>query len=781
MDAAFCLWAKKDVNDDDFFWLPLYIHLNDVMNTAGWLWDHWLSSGQRRYIVEQMECADRGLGEAVDGRRLVRFLGGIHDIGKATPAFQIQKGYFHSPELDSILIERLENIGFSGLAHLKLSSPGESHHALAGETIVYRLGAADDIGSIVGAHHGKPIDDVSQYLDQNAYNANYYQTDDMASPVFEKWGAVQKYFYQWALAESGIENTAKLPRISEPGQILLSGLVIMADWIASNENYFPLISIDEFEVDEERRFEEGMRKWYSNLPLEIASVPTCEELYRKRFGFSPSETQQKIFIEIEKIQNPGIVVIEAPMGSGKTEAALAAAEQIAQKTGRSGLFFGLPTQATSNGMFGRVVLWLKNLTDDLEGKASIRLSHGSAALNEVMNDLARHVNEDGDAKENVTVNQWFSGRKKTALDDFVVGTVDQFLLTALKQKHLALRHLGFSRKIVVIDEVHAYDAYMQQYLERAVQWMGAYEIPVVLLSATLPPAKRISLIRSYLKGRGVKNRDFDTKKSVLDSEAYPLLSFSDGNEVKTCENFPDTSQKKIRIKSLDEAVLMTTLGDLIRDGGVVGVVVNTVKRAQKIARACAEHFGKQKIELLHSAYIATDRSRKESELVREIGKNGVRPDQKIIIGTQVIEQSLDIDFDVMISDICPIDLLLQRIGRLQRHEKTKRPYGHSEPVLYVLGQSDDLEYESGARNVYGDYLLIRSQYFLPDVITVPGDIPKLVRAVYSDQELELTERLRDKYETAKNYYEKYRSKEEEKARKFRIGSPVLKPGSSMIG
>ena len=175
-----------------------------------------------------------------------------------------------------------------------------------------------------------------------------------------------------------------------------------------------------------------------------------------------------------------------------------AVEQLAEKTGRSGMFFGLPTQATSNGIFPRVRQWLERVEEEAFEKASLRLAHGKSSLNEEFSSLATNISPDDERDASVIVNDWFGGRKTSALDDFVVGTVDQFLLVAWKQKHLALRHLGFSKKVVVIDEVHACDAYMNQYLTKAIRWMAAYGVPIVILSATLPAERREEVIRSYL-------------------------------------------------------------------------------------------------------------------------------------------------------------------------------------------------------------------------------------------------------------------------------------------
>ncbi|MGP1406631.1 DEAD/DEAH box helicase family protein [Filifactor alocis] len=250
-------------------------------------------------------------------------------------------------------------------------------------------------------------------------------------------------------------------------------------------------------------------------------------MFEARFQFSPKSFQEKISNEISKLEQPGLVIIEAPMGLGKTESALEAAEQLAEKTGRSGLLFGLPTQATSNGIFPRINSWLNSVAQDSEENLSIRLVHGKASLNEEFTDIpnSNNINIDESDEGSVFVNQWFSGRKTSALDDFVVATVDQLLMIALKQKHLALRHLGISKKVVVIDEVHAYDAYMGIFLFRAIEYLGAYHVPVVLLSATLPSDIRKNLVQHYMKGRGVKKRDIKHQIDELNTIAYPLLLF----------------------------------------------------------------------------------------------------------------------------------------------------------------------------------------------------------------------------------------------------------------
>lgn len=784
------LWAKKQDRDGVFCWLPLPMHLRDTMQVAGLLWEHWLSDGVRAQIIRSLDEPDEE-----GARALVCFLGAVHDIGKATPAFQRQPGYANSEDLDQRLLERLERAGFGVLSTPPPSSPRESRHALAGQVILNDAGIRPDIASIVGAHHGKPVDDKYEVKNQlAAYPANFYQVQDPQSPVHQKWQKVQQQILADALQASGL-GLETLPGVCQPGQVLLSGLLIMADWIASNERYFPLLPLEETDVaDPAARLQEGFKKWFKNQPMTFQPDGDAIKLYEARFGFEPHALQQRVYAAMEAVLSPGIAILEAPMGCGKTEAALAMAEQMAAKTGRSGLFFGLPTQATSNGIFPRVKDWLEKVTAAGDEKAaSLRLAHGKAALNPLQAALSqkqwpdlRHgqsaLNDsleeaavtDEDAGSGVFTNEWFSGRKTAQLDDVVVGTVDHFLLTALKQKHLALRHLGFSKKVVVIDEVHAYDVYMGQYLKEALRWMGAYGVPVILLSATLPAASRRDLMQAYLLGTGMKNVAIAKADSLLMSQAYPLLTYSDGVEIKQVADFKVEGQKQVAIEALAEDDLYNKIAALTAAGGVVGVIVNTVKRAQTVAETCAERFGEDSAALLHSQFIDAERIAKEKALTDMIGKGARRPARKIIVGTQVMEQSLDIDFDVLISDLCPMDLLIQRVGRLHRHD-IGRPKAHQAPVLYVMGQSAALDFEPGSSAVYGDYLLIRTQHFLPETLRIPGDISPLVQQVYGTAPIDLADpALQEKVLKSQEENQTNQNNKSQKAEVYRLDKPKLK-------
>lgn len=743
------LWAKKEVSETGYKWLPLDQHLKDTRDIGGSLFEHWLSPGQKNNISKAL-----GYFDNEDSKRFFQFLCQVHDIGKATAAFQLTKTFFSTKDLENILLEKLSDAGFKDVDSLILASPNKSPHNLCGQAILSWFNIDLDITSIIGSHHGIPVNKKSILNEQKSYLSNYYQVEDEDSPIFKKWHDCQKNILETALSENGYESVYDLPKVSKKAQIILTGLLIMADWISSNKQYFPLIDIEENEVKNlVERSKNAYSKWKSSDLWETVDINDIENVYQNRFGFDENE-EQKIFKEIvDKIEDCGIIIFEAAMGMGKTEASLIGVEQLALKSQRKGMFFGLPTQATSNGIFPRIKDWLEKL--DTKNKHGLRLCHGKAYLNDDFTSLASNINIDQIDNSSVVINEWFSGRKQTTLDDFVVGTVDQFLMMSLKQRHVFLRHLGFDKKVVVIDEVHAYDVYMDQYLMQSIRWLGAYKVPVILLSATLPAEKREKMLKSYLLGRGASSSAIKENLKNLNKEAYPMISYSDGEEIKQFYNFNKKQDKDVEIIKYQDTDILPLLKDMLEKKAIVGVIVNTVKRAQEIAKKSIEVFGEDFVELLHSSFISTDRIKKEKALIDMIGKNADRPKGKIIIGSQVIEQSLDIDFDVLITDLAPIDLILQRIGRLHRHKNENRPEEFLKPKVYVLLTNDKLDFEDGSKAVYKEYILARSQYFLPDKIKIPSQISSLVQKVYSEEDLNLNSEIYKKYNDFKSSNKKY--------------------------
>ncbi|GAT17958.1 CRISPR-associated helicase Cas3' [Secundilactobacillus silagei] len=768
------LWAKKKTVEGKQLWLPLLAHLIDTEKTINFLFNTWLSSGTKKFLTTSM--SEEKL------QKLVKFLGFFHDVGKSIPAFQVKPSFDGGKELDGALVEKLIRDGFSNLDEDKekilLSDYKKSPHALAGAELLKIHKVPKSVRSIIAGHHGDAGNETN-YSQIEEFTSNYLQNDNDLG-VQKNWKEVQNQLFDYGMSRIGYQAVTDIPTVTQPQAVILEGLLITADWLASSEflgydqtkPLFSLISIDESlnDIDLESRFESAMNTWDLGGHWYPPKVQSDADLYERRWGFKPRPVQAALIDAVSEAKDLGMMIIEAPTGVGKTEMALLSTEQLAYKTQHPGLFIGLPTQATSNAMFDRVQDWLNELAKDQDEHFPIKLMHGKAQFNESFKDLPNASNVDDSG--GVVVNDWFSG-KKSILSKFVVGTIDNLLLMGLKQKHLFLRHLGFSEKVVVIDEVHAYDSYMNQYLYKAIEWLGVYHVPIIILSATLPKQKRKDLINAYYHGKyGKKMKALKTSYDLLPdwvkTQAYPLVTMLDGDQVEQISKFPGVSdQKPLQIQvtriNEDDSTLIETVLNSIKDGGIAGVIVNTVGRAQELANLVPKEI---KLMVLHSAFLAPDRAAKETELQNAIGKNGKRPDKMIIIGTQVLEQSLDIDFDILFTDIAPMDLILQRAGRLHRHN-ISRPEALQIPRLYIMGIESMGEYEDGSETVYGKYLLMKTDYFLKETIEEPKDVSNLVQAVYDDQ---LDPQIKG-IEKAKAKFEQNLAKEKVKARAFQIADP----------
>jgi CRISPR-associated endonuclease/helicase Cas3 len=293
---------------------------------------------------------------------------------------------------------------------------------------------------------------------------------------------------------------------------------------------------------------------------------------------------------------------------------------------------------------------------------------------------------------------------------------------------------------------------MNVYLDSTLRWMAAYRVPVILLSATLPPKRRAELVAAYLGKKPVIPTEYNT--------AYPLLTWTDGEEIHEASVDMKQAQKCIAVEQISESALPQVLGEKLSDGGCAAVIVNTVKFAQRLSEQLEQALPDCTVICFHSRFLATDRARIEQELLQRIGKNGTSQERSrvIVVGTQVLEQSLDLDFDYMVTELCPMDLLLQRSGRLHRHTRG-RPAAVSKPVLAIL-QPDDEKMTSSSERIYGKWLLQQTERYLPDMLSIPSCIPVLVGEVYAGARTE--EELADKA------WVNYSSKMKEKRRKAQV-------------
>jgi CRISPR-associated helicase Cas3/CRISPR-associated endonuclease Cas3-HD len=794
-DAARSVWGKTDrTGTSPVGWLPLWRHLADTADVAGQLWDHWLGRAVRHRIADELPGGD------ADGRTLAVWLAGVHDIGKATPAFAHQA---------PALADRMRDHGLDYDRNLIRADRRYAPHATAGHLVLADWLNEQDwtdphpFAVVVGGHHGVPPTDEGL---RNVQLRPYLLGDGA-------WRQVQWELLTWMAERSGAgERLVEWSGValSQPVQAILTGLVIVADWIASNEEYFPYV-LAGTDADRLRSGWETL-----NLPVPwrpVAPSASVDELFGARFalpdGAAPRPVQRTVAELAETMPLPGVLIVEAAMGEGKTEAALAAVEIMARRTGASGCYLALPTRATSDAMFSRMLSWLRRLPDAQVGRGDrdVRLAHAKAALNPDYADLRVTSLPSGIAADaggaDIGVHRWLAGPRRTLLSSFVVGTIDQLLFAALRSRHLVLRHLGLAGKVVVIDEAHAYDVYMGRFLDRTLEWLGAYGVPVVVLSATLPARRRAELVAAYDNGRlGPPPRPTwrDRGRPRVDPYAplrtdlrYPLVTVSAGQRGAVATGSADSGRHiEVTLRRLadDLPALAGLLRERLADGGCALVVRNTVARVQETAAALRAALGPDiPVAVAHSRFMAVDRAAKDRWLRETFGPPGTgsRPRRYVVVASQVAEQSLDIDFDLLVTDLAPVDLVLQRIGRLHRHPRDDRPAGLAEPVCWITGAdwtTEPPQPVSGSRRVYQPASLLRSAaVLLPHLegapLRLPADIAPLTQAAYGDAPVgppswqavmaEAEAKQRDAFTT-----------KELKADAFRLAA-VGEPGTPLIG
>lgn len=771
LSAAVAKSDRENGND----WLPFWMHSFD---TAGIM--EKLAQKRLPESISDYLCAECGGREKLFST--LKFCALVHDIGKLTIVFQsrIYDAVDFSPFADCVELPKSSSLG----------NASDTPHALASEAILLKLGCREGVASIAGAHHGRPsaLADVCDQI-SGACTAveNFYGKRGKYRQLFE---SLWKEWIDFSLECAGFSELSDLPDMAVPAQVVISGMLITADWIASNTTYFPLISADqkgEF-GDYPKRIENAWTTiGFPNMWESKARFGLDDEAFKERFGFLPNPTQADIISTATDAESSGIYIIEAPMGLGKTEAALALSEILAARAGAGGMFFGMPTQATSNGIFPRLEKWADGLAEDEQTLLAIKLAHGNAALNENYRELfTGHSNLNIESDSGLIVHDWFSGRKQTLLSDFVIGTVDQLLMAALKQKHVMLKHFGLSGKVVVVDECHAYDAYMSQYLDMAIKWLGIYKVPVIILSATLPEKRRAELIEAYTDSEKhrAKHTEAYVDKTIADeawkhSLAYPLLTYTENNAVKQKALAFDGENKEVSVRRIIRDEVAATAGYAVERGGCVGVIVNTVRKAQEIAAELQSAFPKAEVIIMHAQFIMTDRAKREEQILKRVGKHSTPESRRglIIVGTQVLEQSLDLDFDLMITELCPMDLLLQRTGRLHRHNRV-RPQGLETACCFVLDETDD-SFDSGSAAIYGEWLLMRTRALLPNKLTIPSDIPLLVQQTYDETNNEMLGELTEGMKKAQEENKLRTDEKENNAKKYRIKKPSNRKGKCL--
>lgn len=791
------VWAKApwDPADPDRYtaWLPLTQHALDTFGVAGFIWDDWMSPSLRHLLAAPLG------GDQAAARSLFLFLAGAHDAGKASPAFAVQV-----PELAGAMHEA----GLRINAHIA----GTDERSMARHELVSYVAVkewlsantelsartATQLASVVGIHHGTAVRPTPLELVMNKPAL----IGDAA------WTAIRMELLEWVAGMAQLSTHARALKSARFGAhhlVLLSALVVVSDWIASNQHYFELFPLGTRPELDPGRARRGWRKL--GLPPQWSTPQPhtdVETHFRDRFGFAPRPVQREFARAVSELDEPALLILEAPMGSGKTEAALIAAELRAATTGASGIFLGLPTQATANGMFGRVLRWTRGLPGDVP---TTFLAHGKREQNPDFEALLHAawnpaIAQDDDTTRgpmghctahDAVVHRWLSDRRRGPLAAFVTGTVDQALMASLRSRYAQLRHLALATKVVVIDEAHAYSSFMNVYLDRTLHWLGAYGTTVVILSATLPSRRRAELVAAYESGRrqaatgrtNLRGRPDPLDEALTGDIGYPAITVSRSTGASALTVAGDGASTEIELRRIRDTpdAIADELESRLRDGGCAAIIHNTVARVQTTAATLRRRLPDVTVIVAHANFLAADRAALDRKLLALFGSptdpDVQRPRRAIVVGTQVIEQSLDIDFDVMVSDLAPVDLLLQRSGRLHRHQRDDRPAPVTTARLIITGV--DWSTTPPTPNpvyskIYDPFILLRTLHALRDrqSLTVPEDISPLVQTVYGEERIADPE-WSDLVDAAQQRFESEQDIRVENARQFQLNTVAFKP------
>jgi len=741
------IWGKTDRGDPGntglFLWLPC--HLLNVGEMARAFLRHPEAGHWRARLAASLGCdLDRMIGP-------LSLLIGLHDIGKAGPQFQ-KKSPAHW--------QRLQELG------APVIDAGGPLHAAEGQcflekwledpasSFVYDKEQSYDFAGrlalAIGGHHGRFGETPKPQVRYEPKPGNHSQI---------AWASARRSFVA-LVAERLLDGDPPLrcqPENLSVACLLLNGLSILSDWLGSDEKLFPPGGPVDWNAyaEHSRAVAERVATTRGLLHF-LPGGP--EPSFTGLFPSVPSPRPLQRALEpdaLPDLPEPGLLLVEGPMGEGKTEAALLLARRYAARGAASGFYFGLPTMATSNQMFTRVLEYLEQWAPE-DIPVGALLVNGRAEFNPAVRKLLRvrtseeaqdvTAPEEQDRGENrVTLDSWLLPRKRSLLAPYGVGTVDQAMFAAMNVPHVGLRLLGLAGRVVIIDEVHAYDLYMTEILENLLKWLRALGSPVILLSATLAAEQRTRLLKAY---------DIQPTETVAEPPYPCLISGKPGEEAQVRSLGEGSRPLSVTLEMRRAEQGWTrdqTAAELlsrIEGGGCAAWICNTVAEAQEAWKAVQTSLAavaeadRPVVLLYHARFLLEDREELEREVVSRFGGKGQRPRSALLIGTQVLEQSLNYDVDVMATELAPVDLLLQRLGRLWRFAETERPAGLAAPHLLVLVPQIASERPRflpyGA--FYQPFILLKTLAALHDLpaagdvdtkqLRLPDEIRRLVERVY---------------------------------------------------
>lgn len=597
----------------------------------------------------------------------------LHDLGKFSEAFQSQKPELcealqgRRPDPAKTYTERHDSLG-QWLWRDYLADRAVEDSWFGGTTESQMSGLDVWMRAVTG-HHGQPPKAAPAY---SAINDYYSNQDKKAAIAFVN--AMRGLLLPQSAAEIPyIFEAAQFEYVSQTLSWWFAGVAVLADWLGSNTDFFAYqaayMPLEEYWKHARQRAKKALKD-SGVASQKIVASHTFADLFKDISAPSPL---QQWAIDTEISGEPQIFLLEDVTGAGKTEAALTLAYRLMAKGAAQGFFIALPTMATSNTMYDRTANFYQKL---FAGNANLVLAHGSRQLveNFAKSVLPSSHTEDDLEQQDETASArctaWLADHNKRALlSQAGVGTIDQALLGVLHSKHQSLRLIGLFHKALIVDEVHACDAYMQGVLEVLFEFHARAGGSVILLSATLPTHMKQALLDAYVRGR-------DSSCPSIQSVAYPLATtWQSSFPEQLGEDALSTRAVVRRTISIDyrhqQGEIVAMIDAALASGQCVCWVRNTVTDAMEAFELFAGRLPQEKLTLFHARFALDDRLAKEEDVFAAFGPDSDASKRlsRLVIATQVIEQSLDVDFDLLVSDLAPIDRLIQRAGRLRRHNR----------------------------------------------------------------------------------------------------------------
>lgn len=687
-------WGKADPNyPGESKWHPLAYHSLDVAAVGCEYLQR--APAVRTLIMNMLHCESESATE-----NWVAFWLALHDLGKFSEAFQSQRPDLFAnlrgrlPDPSKGYRKRHDSLGM--LFWSDVLAPIVEKEKWFGPDSENAICGLDCWARAVTGHHGQPPLEGADFWGQHF---NHLEDGD----------AIMKYVTEVRALLVG-SAVAAMPsaldaesfhRASVDLSWWIAGLAVLADWLGSNTNFFGYRADPEQAISLADYWEYAKRQAAialdasGVLPVNSKHTLSLIELFPTIVTPSPLQDWAET-VEIKP--GPQIHLLEDVTGAGKTEAAVTLAHRLMVAGCADGFFIGLPTMATANAMYGRIAQVYGKL---FSNNASLALAHGQRNLVE---SFAKSVVPSGPQEEDARQADdsatarcaaWLADHNKRALmAPAGVGTLDQALLAVLHSKHQSLRLLGLFRKVLVVDEVHACDAYMQGVLESLLEFHAHAGGSAILLSATLPQRMKQALLDAFAKGCRLAT-------PAVQALQYPLTTSWCSAEPKTLveKDLPtrEDVRRTLTVRYVcDEAQIVAAVEAALASGKCVCWMRNTVADALAAYTKFQGRLPADKLTLFHARFALRDRLDTEDIVLTCFGEKST-PDERagrLVIATQVAEQSLDADWDFVVSDLAPIDRLIQRAGRLQRHVRDERGARlrdskardkRGEPCLWVFG------------------------------------------------------------------------------------------------